>query len=71
MSASHKTNAFLVFPRHNYQAIGQFLAEKGPLVISLFLLCLCYQVVDFTPCEISGSHGSESEDESLLEYSAM
>jgi hypothetical protein len=42
MSASYKTNVFLVFLLYNYQVVGQFLAEKGPLVISLFLLCLCY-----------------------------
>jgi hypothetical protein len=42
MSASHKTNVFIVFPLHNYQVIGQFLAEKGSLAISLFLICLCY-----------------------------
>jgi hypothetical protein len=42
MSVFHKTNGFLVFPLHNYQVIGQFLAEKVPLVISLFLLCLLF-----------------------------
>jgi hypothetical protein len=42
MSTFNKTNAFSALPLHSYQVIGQFLVEKGPLVISLIILCFCY-----------------------------
>jgi hypothetical protein len=39
-------------------------------IIIFFSVCVI-QVVNFRPCEISGSHVRESEDESLLGYSAV